>query len=1207
MNRTEVTLCGTGAVTSIAAAQGVTAAGGRAAVLLDSEDAHGVVADITGAWIAHRRRCSHPDSARAYAFELLAGDAQQAVDHCLVAHRLAASLKRPGLCDVDADIADDIALVQLPTEATDLLRVEVNETRTDVLAAAREAFAAVGHWTGRPCSPVRRRGPDTCRYAIVTTGAAWAQACAAAQLLSAGGIDCTIIGLALLSPVPVEELRSAIGDAEAVVVLDHEDSRPGELATLVQSAWQDRGERQVHVLPRGPAIELAQALRQSFGITADMTLTVPVAATQALTLGVVPAGAWADSLLLDVAAASTPSYNQAGMARPCLPGISALSIGAGSHQAQQLDLLTVAHHSLLTLSNIQHLRPGATVLILSEAEADGPAPALAQVVRDALRDAGVRALWLPVASVGPAQQDVRTAYEVGAILGCCDQDLGLTGDEASHLLQPDACDDARSAGSRCVLELPEAAAVGEPKTMSQTPDEPPADVDSEWVEALRRFHVTGRGAVSAAEPVHGLPLRPWALASLLAAEAATDRYPAVVEGDDLLPFVDVARAGLEGVGDLLTPHVARLASVLESQIDGGAPRALTDTYAEARSGFVAGLDLSPVAATALAAELDALGNRLAPAADVIGLGPQTLIELLARAAAQARRARIHTFHEDVLQLSRRLEERLRLDADLDGTRTPAGLSAALGGALQIDVPSLANSLKVRRGSQRLGEPRRQRMAATLAHLRQFVDIDEKSLPNVVLLHPAHIDPGAMPDGVTAVAHDVGMEAAAGYFEASARDLVDLFRAVRTARLEADDRYVPAHDAALERMDWQTLDPEELALVPPVFVLESADRVLSHAMSALSTLLRSGRPLHLIILDSSAAMVAEGNAEGLALAHPDLGFLAVAHRDALVLQTSLALPVQLYRGLGQLASSLRPSVAVVAVPDWEQSMVAPWTQLTAARYGRGTPDLLYDPDRGDSWSKRFDLTTNPQPDELWPRLVPRARDGAVGDADDDTEMDEAFTFAHAAALSPHCRHAFRVIPTQAWSAEQVPIDEYLQLAPSQRSRRLPYLWIVANDGGLKRAVMTREMAYASADRLQQWRTLQELGGYRNEYVQQATAEVQDLADDESRRQRDVLQRQHEEKMDELRQEVAREAVGKLANALLSKDGQGLPTILAAVTGDSTAPASVAVPADAETPAAPVEKVKAEEEPPPEPEVKLGEGFIDSPLCTSCHDCINMNPR
>ncbi|MBT7596380.1 MAG: ferredoxin, partial [Gemmatimonadetes bacterium] len=81
----------------------------------------------------------------------------------------------------------------------------------------------------------------------------------------------------------------------------------------------------------------------------------------------------------------------------------------------------------------------------------------------------------------------------------------------------------------------------------------------------------------------------------------------------------------------------------------------------------------------------------------------------------------------------------------------------------------------------------------------------------------------------------------------------------------------------------------------------------------------------------------------------------------------------------------------------------------------------------------------------------------------------------------------------------------------------------------------------------------------------------------------------------------------ANALLSKDGQGLPTILAAVTGDSPAPASVAVPADAETPAAPVEKVKAEEEPPPEPEVKLGEGFIDSPLCTSCHDCINMNPR
>lgn len=1210
VNRTEAALCGTGAVTSVAAAQGAIVAGGRAAVLLDTHNTNHTALGKggIGAWVVHRRCCADSGNRTGFAFQLLATDAQQAVDHCLVAHRLAAHIGRPGLCELDPGLADELALVHVPTDAEGLKQVDVDGTAAgSVLAAAQEAFATVSSWTGRPCWPVLRHGPESARYVLVVVGAAWAQACAAAQLLSVDGVDCAVVGLTQLQPVPAEELRNAIGDADAVAVLQQTCS-PDGLADVVRAAWQHDGEGlvlEVESPVEGPVEnpgpgELAQALLQSFELPhrappAEATVQVP-----ALALGAVPAGAWADGLLLEVATrlATAPGddgNDHPGLVRLQIPEISTLSIGPAWHQRlpEQLDVLVVAHHSLLDLASAQHLRAGGAVLILSEAPCDGPIPALPMETRVAFQAAGIRVLWLPSAVTGPVDDDARLQYEAAAVLASCNQVFAREGLETARGATPTSDAESWLAGLEGVSALPEMGPVGDTTALPLMPEAPEVDAESAWIEAVRRFHVTGRGAVSAAEPVRGLPLRPWSLAPLLTEEAATNRYPAVVEGNDLLPFIDVARTGIDGIdGELLQQQKSRLAVAMTAHAGGGTPRALVDVYAEARTDFAASLDLSPAAATALTAELDELGTRLSPKAAVIGLGQDTLMVLLARAVAHARRDRIRTFQEDVRRLAQRLDERLSIDADLDGTRrTPDELSASLGGALQIDIPNLAKQLKVRRGSQRLGEPRRQRLTATLEHLRRFVDPDTQRLPHAVLLHPQHIDPGGIPDGITVVTHDVGMEAATGYFEASTRDLVELFRAVRTARLEVEDRYVPAHDAVLKRMDWQALEPEELAILPPVFVLESAERV-RRDMSALSRLLRSGRPLHLIVLDRSAAMEAEANAAGLAVTHPDLGYLAVAHHDALVLQASLSLPGQLYDGLGLVADSLRPSVAVVSVPDWA-GMTAPWAQLTAARYGRGTLDMLYNPDRGDRWSERFELASNPQSDELWPLVTVEALDGAGSRI----EQSDAFTFAHAAAQSPRCRHAFRVIPTEAWTAEQLPIDEYLALATSARARRVPYLWVIANDGRLQRAVMTREMAYACGDRQRQWHTLQQLGGHRNEDVQRTEASVGHQAP-------------HEAGIEALRQDVAREAIGKLVNALLSKDGAAMPAILAGVAGKGEIlPPAVAAdkPPAVEGPAAGQEPAAEQPAATPADEVELGEGYIDSPMCTSCHDCISMNPR
>ncbi|NIM62252.1 MAG: hypothetical protein GTO30_11490, partial [Acidobacteria bacterium] len=99
----------------------------------------------------------------------------------------------------------------------------------------------------------------------------------------------------------------------------------------------------------------------------------------------------------------------------------------------------------------------------------------------------------------------------------------------------------------------------------------------------------------------------------------------------------------------------------------------------------------------------------------------------------------------------------------------------------------------------------------------------------------------------------------------------------------------------------------------------------------------------------------------------------------------------------MATSLRPGVALVAVPAWD-APVAPWLQLQAAEHGRAIPGFIYDPEAGPHWAERFRLDGNPQPREPWPVVrVPHLDAG--GEA---TLLDQKFTFAHAVALDPAYR-------------------------------------------------------------------------------------------------------------------------------------------------------------------------------------------------------------
>jgi ferredoxin len=523
------------------------------------------------------------------------------------------------------------------------------------------------------------------------------------------------------------------------------------------------------------------------------------------------------------------------------------------------------------------------------------------------------------------------------------------------------------------------------------------------------------------------------------------------------------------------------------------------------------------------------------------------------------------------------------------------VAKALGdiGASRLNAASLAGPLSQTAPSAGLSSERRGRIERALAALEQYLDEHDR-LPEVVFLHPPELplplalaDERAVPT-VEQRVHPDPLAAAVGYFDGTAGRMAELFRAVRVAELEVNERYDAAHhDEVFAGLDWEAFTSEELSLLPRVAVVTTGRRLRRRGQGALSELLRSSRPVHVIVHDDVGA---RDEAQDLSAFHVDLGYLVMAHREVFAVSSTLARPDRLTEGLTRLVRAPRPGVALVHLPAQE---LAPLRPLLAEAALRG-------------WADRFDVEGNPQPECAWP-VTPIAylEDG------EERSLELEFTFADAVALEPAYRNHLRVIPRCAWDDEdQLPLAEFLEVFdPETHPRAIPYIWVTGADATLERAILTRELALACRDRLRGWRVLQELAGYDNAYAERAADAARERVLAEATREREALEQRHAQGLAEARGEGARESMERLAAALTSPDG------ITAAVGTLRQPtaAAVAPPATREldsvtqgSEATPSPAVEAEPEEDDEP-LSFDEPYIDAVLCTTCNECTNMDSR
>ena len=415
--------------------------------------------------------------------------------------------------------------------------------------------------------------------------------------------------------------------------------------------------------------------------------------------------------------------------------------------------------------------------------------------------------------------------------------------------------------------------------------------------------------------------------------------------------------------------------------------------------------------------------------------PVDLASLYASAVSVSRGKARTDFLERIKQTRERLRELFLPQSSAESISHSLGKEA---GSF-IDAGALAQAFETRECRREMAPQRRVRIEALLATLDEALG-EFAGEPLLSLFDSSH-----------ATSEKDSFAVALDCSDRQLERFTVLLRALRAARLEIEGAFDPeVHGEILDRFDWRSADAEELAALPPIVVMDCAERLSKASIASFGRLLTSGRPVQILI-----------TARGLDATIPDFGYLAVAHRDAFVLQSSVAKLEHLTSGLGELACRIRPAIAIVSVAE-----------TPALHFSRAFPLFRYDPDRGETWAERFELVIEPS---------------------------RGVTAAHVAALFDEFRHHFRIIPDSAWTGEQMELATYLSEYAQQPPLAIPYLWVIDAQGIPQRAIFTRELLNLMRDRQQAWRVFEELAGVKNAHVDAAVARARQETRDTAKRE------------------------------------------------------------------------------------------------------------
>jgi hypothetical protein len=590
--------------------------------------------------------------------------------------------------------------------------------------------------------------------------------------------------------------------------------------------------------------------------------------------------------------------------------------------------------------------------------------------------------------------------------------------------------------------------------------------------------------------------------------------------------------------DRIRHHGLRLEREIRALTAPGTSAMVSQLWSTAAQSMPAADDAS------LADSLARLGSRREIDGLVVACDGDTPRRFFEHVFCRVQGRRVARLRARIERLTHGLEQILQAEA----ASSPAGLQpdrlrSSVGGAFaaEFDFDALARLLTSGRPSFSLPRARRERVQGLLAVLAS---------QRFCSKHDSH---GRL-EGATAhqfVFHSC-TAAIAAYRERFGA-MLELAKALVMAELEVDGRYrEDTHGALFAAWSAADVDPDALELFPEYLVCVDAEEMsATDSVECLETL-ASDLPIKVLV---QANDLFEPAVHG---GHPTLSARlhassALGSGRAFVMQSTSS---DLYRARDRVRRGLEvPGPALFVVYSGAHgpanSGLPAYLASAAALESRAFPAFCYDPSAGATWAERFSLEGNPQPERDWPVHQLTYEDDAV----QRVAVDVAFTIADL--LANDARYAAHVALAPGGTVgNTAPVAEIVAAA-GVLPEKLPYVLAVDAQDTLHRVLVDGRLIRLARRGLQQWRSLQELGGIHNSHAERQLAIRQKAWDVERAR----LQAQ-------------------------PMDGSLAP----APAAPAAAPLA-ATPA-AQQPAAPADPDAAR---------------IETPRCSTCNECTRINDR
>jgi pyruvate-ferredoxin/flavodoxin oxidoreductase len=431
--------------------------------------------------------------------------------------------------------------------------------------------------------------------------------------------------------------------------------------------------------------------------------------------------------------------------------------------------------------------------------------------------------------------------------------------------------------------------------------------------------------------------------------------------------------------------------------------------------------------------------------------------------------------------------------------------------------------------------------------------------------------------------------ALGVYEGHMVKMTEGFKTIRMAEFVLKDQYDPEkHEEELRYFGWEDFTDEEFLLCPPVVAVGGDGAMYDIGFQNLSRVMMSGRPIKVLVVDTQVYSNTGGQActsgffgqisdmaqygkaiKGKEESRKEIGLVTMAHRTTYYLQSTMAYANHMIEGFVEGLMCRRPALFNLYTscqPEHGIGDDMSHHQARLAVESRAYPLFKYHPDQGKTAAECFDLDGNPAIDKLWPvtkiNYLERGRQ---------KEMELSTTFVDFAVTETRFRKHFRKVPRDAWHEDMIVVSEYLELDADEREGKVPFVWALDANRALSRLLVAEPMIQSAEERRDFWVMLRALAG---------------------------IEETQGESGEQVESRVRQEVVQKIASGLLGLvSGSEAPDLAAVLSSAEAIAAGSEEPAQARAAKPALAAVPDDYMAP----------WIDTDECTSCDECIIINPQ